>query len=181
VFSNRDRFDSLKGTTRKKSFLDRLLYGSAVLIILGLIIFKSTGHLSIGGVISSALSKSNQGVILNFFDMSNDRIIGILGDPQNMVSDEKGDQIWYWNFDPLTLEIQLQRGNVSTITYSTSKEIIRDHIEERALRVYGTEADWVQRNCTIEGTPEFAYENRQSKKTVVKNELSVRVYNKLFP
>ena len=129
---------------------------------------------------SSALSKSNQGVILNFFEMSNDRIIEMLGEPLNIIPDGKEDQIWYWNFDPLTLEIQLHRGKVSTIIYSTSQEIIRDHIEERALKVYGAEDSWSQGKRTIEGTPILAYENRNTYRTVVKNEESVRVYNKLF-
>lgn len=132
-------------------------------------------------MISSALSKSNQGVILNFFDMSDDRILEMLGEPQNIVPYEKEDQIWYWDFDPLTLEILLHRGKVSRITYSTSKEIIRDHIEERALKVYGAEDGWIQGKRAIEGKQEMAYENRKNNRTVIKSEDSVRVYNKLFP
>jgi hypothetical protein len=181
VPSYQERFNSLRGKTLKKSFLERILYASAVLTILGLILFKSTGPFSFGKLMSSALSKSNQGIIINFFEMPNDRIIEILGEPQNIAPSEKGDQLLHWNFDPVTLEICLTEGRVSRITYTTSKKIVRDHIEERALKVYGDEDQWIERVRSIGGEPKVVYENHHNNKTVVKYEDSVMVFDKRFP
>ncbi len=179
--SYRDRFYSLDGSKRKKSLFGSLRLVFVVLVGIGLAIVFAMPRLDLGGVMSSAFSKKNHGVILNFFEMSDTRIVEVLGEPHKTTPHSDNDQLYYWRFDPVTVEFHIHDGEIARIAYATSKGIIRDHIEERSLKIYGIEEDWYQGLRDIDGEAKLVYENKQSRRTIVKYEESVMVYPYLFP
>lgn len=113
--------------------------------------------------------------------MPDTRIVELLGEAQRTTPHADNDQLLYWRFDPVTLEFHMHEGEIARIAYATSKEIIRDHIEERSLKIYGAEEDWLQRVRDIDGESKLVYENKLNKRTIVKYEESVLVYPYLFP
>ena len=130
---------------------------------------------------TGAFSKRNQGIILNYFPMSSERTVEVLGEPDAKNPFRENEQLFYWKFDPVTLEIHFHRNQVSRVAYATSVKTIRDDLVDRALKVYGNEVNWNQRRRTIDGEQKIVFENEASHMTVVKYDKSVMVYNYLFP
>ena len=177
----RDRYHALKGSNRKKPLFGNLRAVLIVVVLVGLLLVYSKKMSFDGNLISSALSKQNHGIVLNYFYMSPKRTVEMIGEPQTTTLYRENEQLHYWRFDPVTLELHYNNEQVARIAFATSNEIIRDHIEGRALKVYAREEDWRQRRRNIDGELKLVYENEPARMTVVKYQKSVMVYNYLFP
>ena len=178
--TNRDRFYSLASQTRKKTLFGSFRLVLVVIVATVLVFIFAVPQFDVGGVMTSAFSKKNQGVILDYFEMSDERIVHLLGEPQRIIPFETDDALLYWNFDQVTLELHLHNGEVARIAYATSKDIIREHVEERALKIYGDADRWAQERRNIQGETQLVYENKKSQRTVAKQDDSVVIYDYLF-
>ncbi|MBH55470.1 MAG: hypothetical protein CMI18_14155 [Opitutaceae bacterium] len=94
---------------------------------------------------SSAISKSKQGIILNYFYMLQKLTVEVLGKPESAEPYLEDDQLICWKFDPVTLELYYHGGTLATVAYDSTEKLIRDNIEGRALKVYGEENTWKHR------------------------------------
>lgn len=177
----RNRYHALKGSRRKKSLFGNMRALLVIIALVGLLLVYSKNVFRGGDLISSALSKSNHGIVLNYFYLSPKRTVEMLGDPQSVTNYREDEQLHYWKFDPVTLELHYKDEQVARIAYATSNDQIRDHIEGRALKVYAREENWQQRRRNVDGEYKVVYENEPANMTVVKYEKSVMIYNYLFP
>jgi hypothetical protein len=179
VPSSRERFHSSASSTRKKPAFGGLRLVLVVGTVLALSYFAP--QLDMRKLMSGAISKQNRGIVLNYFDLSPKRTVEILGKPDTKQPYRENEELLYWKFDPVTLEIHFHEDQVSRIAYATSLTTIRDHIEGRVLKVYGNKQGWKQRRRNIDGEVKVVYENEASQMTVVTYEESVMVYHYLFP
>ena len=177
----RDRYHALQGKRRKKSPFGNARALLIIVALVGLLLVYSKNVFKSGDLISSALSKQNHGIVLNYFYQSPKRTVEMLGDPQSITDYREDEQLHYWKFDPVTLELHYKDKQVARVAYATSNEIIRDHIEGRSLKVYAREEDWQQCRRNVDGEYKVVYENEPANMTVVKYEKSVMIYNYLFP
>ena len=177
----RDRYHSLKGSRRKKSPFGNVRGVLVIVVCIALLVVYSKNLFLTGDLFSTAFSKQNHGIVLNYFYMSPKRTVEMLGEPQTKTVYRDDEELLYWKFDPVTLELHFHEEQVARIAYATSDEIIRDHIEGRALKVYAREEDWQQRRRNVDGEIKVVYENEPAEMTVVKYEKSVMIYNYLFP
>ena len=150
-------------------------------ILIGIVVVFMVPQLNVGEVFKGAMSKQNRGIVLNYFYMSPKRAVEILGEPHSTAPYRDNEELQYWKYDPVTVELHFREKRVARIAYATSNELIRDHIEDRSLTVYGREEDWRQHRRNIDGEWKVVYENIPAEMTVVKYKKSVMIYNYIFP
>ncbi len=179
--SAKDRFQTLKSRPKKRSKFGELRILFALFILIGLALVFMAPRFKVGNLVSDAFTKQSKGIVLNYFYMSPKRAAEILGEPVSKTPYREDEELFYWKFDPVTLEIHFHEEQVARVAFATSDELIRDHIEGRALKVYGHEESWKPQRRNVDGELRVVYENEPAKMTVVKYEKSVMVYHYLFP
>lgn len=175
------RFQSLKGSSKKRSKFGELRVLMGLFILIGLSLVYMAPRFKVGNLVSDAFTKQSKGIVLNYFYMTPKRAGEILGEPHSKTPYREEEELYYWKFDPVTLEIHYHEEKVARVAFATSDELIRDHIEGRALKVYAREEDWQLQRRNIDGEFRVVYENVPGQMTVVKYAKSVMVYHYLFP
>lgn len=179
--SARERFYALKQPSRKKKIFSDLRVLIIVIVATALAVVYSGTSLNLPDLLGTALSKSNRGVVLNYLNWAPEDVIQSLGEPIAAQTLREDEQLLYWNFDPVRMEIHFFHGQASRIAFATRKPEILGHLEGRILEVFGREEDWEQQVRNIDGTTMLVYENRPDHMTLVTYDEAVMVYNYLFP
>jgi hypothetical protein len=181
VSSARERYQSLVGSSRK-----RKLFGGFQLLIVAVIIaawalVHWAPDLKIGKLMSSAFSKGNKGIVVNYLHWTSENVIQFLGDPETELELRENEILRYWKFDPVTLEIHFYNDDASRIAFATKSQEILDHLEDQILEVFGRMEDWKLAMRTVDGESKVVFINHPGRMTVVKYEDAVMVYSYLFP
>ncbi len=113
-------------------------------------------------------------IVFKSFGLSSQRIIDNLGEPFDVRDLRENEQLIYWNFDPVTLEIHFHKDKALRMAYFCNGDELRKDLTRRIFLLYGDETDWEERESADGGQEKRV--NVGAQRTLVEDAKGIYLY-----
>ncbi len=117
----------------------------------------------------------------NVLSQRSETVIDRWGAPVEVEDIRENEQVMYWNFYPIKVQLHLYRDRVLRIAYFAEEPSIRRDILEKVLENFGQEKDWRRVTRVVEGESRSVMINRTMPMTAFDDDNSVLVYAYILP
>lgn len=83
-----------------------------------------------------------ESIIYSSFGQSSQQTRARLGDPYEIRDLRENEQLMYWDFDPVILEIHFHNDRALRMAYFTDNNELRQNLARRVISLYGEESEW---------------------------------------